>query len=339
MYLFILILSIIQTFTKKFIPFLPIIIMCTMIAGFRNEVGKDYISYKNIFEHIQSLQDYPLIEPGFKYLVLALKSFNLNYLWIFFIIGAISLFFYYRGIVQQTKYTYFAFFIFFNTYIVTAIYSGLRQGLVMGIFLFMLTSLYERKFLHVLISTVIAFSIHITGILILISYLVPKKIVIPKKYIIIALLVSFLFLFIDVSKYLFDYFPLYLQMKFVDYSEAFDEKINLIRVLQRVFLIIPFVYYYDLIVKKSDRLKYFFYIYLIGYFVYIVFSFNLAFATKINQFFRVLEIIMFPMLLELIKSKFNKSFLFILVVVWSTSILFLFITIPENYPYKIWNIF
>ncbi len=338
MYGFILILSILQTFTKKFIPFLPIIILFIMIAGFRYEVGKDYIPYKNIFTNIQDISDYPLIEPGFKYLVLALKSLDLNYLCIFFIIGLISLLLYYKGIVLQTKYTYFAFFIFYNTYLVTAIYSGLRQGLVMGIFLSLLNNMYKRKISHVLLATVIAVSIHITGILILFAYFIPRKLIIPKKVIIAALYISLLFLFFDVSKYLFDYFPSYIQMKFIDYAKGFDEKINFIRVLQRLLLILPFIYYYDLI-KKSHKLKYYFYIYLLGYFIYIIFSFNLAFATKINQFFRVLEIIMFPMLLELIRNKTSKIILFTLIVIWSTSILMLFIGIPENYPYKIWNVF
>jgi hypothetical protein len=324
---------------RKFLPFFPILLMMILIAGFRYKVGKDYVAYEHIFKNISSIYDFPLIEIGFKYIVLFLKSIELHYLEIFFIMSIITFLLYYKAIVEQTKYTFFAFFLFFNTYMITSVYSGLRQGLAMGIFLFLLNDIYKRNIFKVFLGSIIAFSIHITGILILIIYFIPRNINIKKLYIIVFVICSFIFVYIDISKYFIDYFPLYIQMKFIDYSEDFSEKINIIRVLQRVVLIIPFLIYYDLILKKSDKLKYFLYIYLIGFFIYMIFSFNLAFATKINQFFRVLEIIMFPMLLELIRNKTNKIILFILIVIWSTLILKLFLSIPENYPYRLWNVF
>lgn len=306
------------------------------ITGFRNEVGKDYIVYQNIFDNLEKLDDYPLIEVGFKYIILFLKKLHIDSFGLFFIFGTIALLLYYFAIRLQVKYKIFAFFLFFNTYLVTAIFSGIRQGIVMGIFLLMLNALYNREKYKVLLASLIAFSIHVTGILILLLYFVPKRYVIKLIYIILALFISFIFLYFDISRSIIGYLPDYIQLKFVDYSEAFDAKVNVQRVLQRFLLILPFLFYYKTIIQKSDKLKYFFYLYLIGYFIYIVFSYNLAFATKINQFFRVLEIIMFPMLLELVKNKVNKIILFLLLVVWSSLILLLFLEIPENYPYQIW---
>ncbi len=69
-----LIFSFLQTFFKKYIPLFPFIILLVLVSGFRYEVGKDYIVYENMFMSINDITDNPLIEPGFKYIILTLKS-------------------------------------------------------------------------------------------------------------------------------------------------------------------------------------------------------------------------------------------------------------------------
>lgn len=335
-YVFLLIYSYLEVFLKKRTFLFPIVLILMLIAGLRYKVGKDYTAYENIFSNTVSIFDFPLIEPGFKYIIIFLKNYDIDTIGLFFLIGTVTLLIYYFAIAIHVKYKIFSLFLFFNTYLITAVFSGIRQGIAMGIFLLALNALYNKNLYKVFIASMVAFSIHVTGIIILLLYLVPAKYVIKKEYIIIFVLSSFVFLYFDFSNVIAKFFPDYILLKFNDYSQGFDASINLQRVLQRVLLILPFIFYYDLIIKKSDKLKYLFYLYLIGYFIYIVFSNNLAFATKINQFFRVLEIIMFPMLLELLHSKINKIILFVLLVIWSTLILLLFLSIEENYPYHMW---
>ena len=173
-----------------------------------------------------------------------------------------------------------------------------------------------------------------SGICILIAYIL-RNIKISKKLYIYILILGTVFCFFNPIEPIIVNFPFFgIKEKFIAYIQ-FSETISLIDILQRMTILIIFMINVD---KFEGRDKKVFNVYIWGWIFYCLLSFNATVATRINMFFRVLEVILLPNLLCNCKNQTMKIFLYIFIVLWTLATLIISLMNPYNFPYKIINL-
>ncbi len=173
---------------KRFnIMYLIICIFLIIFSASRDNIGLDYISYKEIFEMVQynasslkgltELNQYYNIEVSFLIICLFSKNFRLVLL-IYAILG-IGIKCYVIG--KVCKYKYLALFFYFTYYYLYFDMGVIRQGVAMSFMMIALVALNEDHKIKFFIYLAIGTAFHITA-LILLPFVFLKEINIKMKY-------------------------------------------------------------------------------------------------------------------------------------------------------------
>ena len=171
----------------------------------------------------------------------------------------------------------------------------MRQAVAMGIFVYTLPYILDDKKKKIIILTLLAISFHTSGIIILLSYLMYKI-----KINLSFFLVGGVSLTVLLSKYVS------VQLVFeklglnIYYLEELSKSTSVFQILTRIIVLLFLLLFYRLFVQKSSNnigFKNLFKAYFLGFFIYVYFFELNTFATRINMFFRVLEVILFPIIL------------------------------------------
>lgn len=109
----------------------------------------------------------------------------------------------------------------------------------------------------------------------------------------------------------------FLVVKMKSYSDLYSDPVKYTSILQRCILVFSFMFFYDKFDEFNKRLIS---IYVVGFLIYSIFSFNGLIATRINLFYKVLDVLLVSNLLYLIKGK-GKLFACTLLLVFGFIIL------------------
>jgi len=305
------------------------IVILSFIASIRYRVGTDFSSYESIWNGIRPLgehQTYTYLEPGFVYFLSFLKLFSNSSVLFFSTMSILTLYILYKGIKKINNINiYVAIALYFMIFYMPYLFNGMRQALSMSIFIYSLTYIINGNFKKVLFLSLIATSFHVTGFLILISYFISKIKINLVYYFLLGVLISFLFYYFGVLGYLVD---LLTPGKFTTYANSWG-KTSFFQLVVRTMIAIFFIFSATKVIKNKFFVKTVM-IYLIGYFIYISLADANMLATRFNMFFRVLEIILFSILLYQSKYLFNRIIFFIFTFIMSGSIFYLNISNPDN---------
>jgi hypothetical protein len=309
--------------------------IASVLAGIRFGVGRDFFNYMRIFRGIETASDYEHLEFGFRFLVSIFKAVGFSEQWLFFIFAFIAFAFLVKGILSLSKRPLLSVFIYWCVFYIGYVFNGLRQGIAMSIFIFLLKDIEQRNFRKILLFSVLAAAIHFSGIFIIVAYFAYNIKLSRKTYLALTFL---MFLVLITNNYwmntLISTLPSFLSSKVVRYQTRFETGLTLFNVLQRIALLSIFLTYYNDIVKKFKEFKGFFSIYYCGFIFYSIFSFQAMFATRINMFFRILEIVLIPYLIELKINRHQKLIILISIIIWSTLIYLSEFNNPSNYPFR-----
>lgn len=338
LYIYFLSLSVAQLVYKqkfKVITFFSMLLL-VFLAGIRVNTGIDYLAYLDIWHAIAPLSknstfQMVAVEPGFVFLVSFIKLLTAKSLYFFLICAFLSIFPVYLGLKRMNiKYMFISFFIYLLVFYLTYPFNGMRQGIAMGIFIFSLPFIFEKKLLYVILLSVIASLIHLTGLLIIVAYLVTLYKINIKQFFLVGFSLSIICLKLDLlGKLLFDV----LGVSTV-YITLFSESTSMFQITTRVLLLFVLYYFREMI--KNPILDKLFIMYLVGFFIYIsLFQYNLL-ATRFNMFFRLLEIILVPILLEKTKNIETRLALLFIFLIPSTYSFYTFLLVEENkYHYEL----
>lgn len=137
---------------KKFI-FLFQCCIALFIVTFRDGAGYDYYAYIDIYDYTPPITDWftqwgnlfsgrlTFVELGYLVVNGGVKSVFDSYIIVFFIMGAISYYMYYRSFSEMTKYVFSAFLVYIATVFFYKDMGQIRHGLAMAL------SLYSIQFL------------------------------------------------------------------------------------------------------------------------------------------------------------------------------------------------
>jgi hypothetical protein len=326
----------VKRFTKRqtSILLLLFLLVFSLSAAIRYGVGKDYFNYLSIFQNINNFNDFDYLEPGFRALVVILKNLGFTDNSLFFFFAFLSILLLILGIKKTSEYPILSLFIFFLVFYIGYIFNGMRQGVVMGLFVFLLKDIEERKFLKVLFFTILGMSIHSSASFILVGYFFVRLVLSRKNYIILTIILLGLVITNGLwTGFVIKIMPGFIESRIFSYMQNFDAEVDNIGLLQRVVILVPFLLYYPKLSSTNKSFEFLFKLYYLGFIFYSIFSFQDMFATRINMLFRVLEVILFPYLLTININKYEKALIFVVTIVWGGVILLTELNHPWNYPF------
>lgn len=311
-----------------------LLLYLSILAGIRHGIGIDYFTYQNIFHGINDFSDYNYLEPGFRLLVVFFKSIGVHSQWLFFVFALITLVLLVKSITKNSYYPLLSLFLYLCIFYTGYVFNVLRQGIAMSIFLISLQYIEERRIWRVLLLSLIGTSIHYSGIFIIIGYIFTK-ISIKRKTYIILLLISIGLIFASnlYAGKIISFMPAIISQKLISYSNTFRSSIDLVGLIQRVLLFIPLLMYYPMLNKVDKKFEIIFKLYFLGFLFYSLFSFQGLLATRINMFYKILEILLIPYLFALRIKTFDKLLLFLFVILWGGIIYYSVFRSPYFYPF------
>ncbi len=315
-----------------------------MLASIRYHVGTDYYSYYKFFNNINPFKfesNYITgtsynFEPLFLYITAILKNLIISPYFYFSFFSFFTLLLVFKGITILSPHYLLSIFLFYSHFYANYTYNGIRQGIVMGFFLISLKYIIDKKLLSTIAITIIAIMFHKSGALILISYFLSKIDFKNRLILILGIITSILIWKLGIGERLFTLvtfqFPQYHEYLRI-YIELFYTEHTLFNVLQRILIIIPLIFYYPELSKNNQFTK-LFSIYFFGIIIYFIFGFFSIFMTRINMFFRIIEILLIPIFYQSLKSKKQKILVLIVIGIWSFVILANLYYNEDFYPFR-----
>ena len=345
--IFLFLLSLLSVFyddlRKSKVVLFIVIISLFVLSSIRYDIGTDYQTYFTFFELVKpfsfnsifsSQHDY--FEPLFQYTSSILKHFFKNPIYHFSFWAFVTLLFFWVGIKRESNHYIMSLFILYCNFYVNYTFNGIRQGIVMAIFIYSIRYIINRDLMKVLFVSLVSSLIHSTGILILFSYFISFIRFRNRLTLILILTASIITWQTGLGEKIFTFIALRFQ-DFIPnlgwYAKIFLYDHNFGQALQRVLLLVPLLYYYPLLSKDSKFSK-LFSIYFFGVIIYFMFGFFGLFIARINMFFRILEIILIPILYQRIQNKNQKIIVQVFIMIWCFVILSWVYSKEAYYPFK-----
>jgi hypothetical protein len=316
-----------------------------LIGGLRYKVGADWGMYEYLFDDINSLSDIfdkreEKLYVFFNYL---LKQVYNNYSFFIFILFSFSFSLKYYIIKLYSPDVFLSLMIYiFGVFLIYDL-NGLRQGMAMAFVLLSIPLIVNNKFFYFLLIVMIGSLFHVSAIIFLPFYFLAKIKISNKK--IIFILVCSIILAIPIRALVANSSALQLILElstFSHYSTYNDEEtyrvntsILSIALLQRIIILVLFLYNYKRIKIKSNIKVLLRNGYFISIVLFVLLSFNGQFAARLSFYYKNLDILMVPLIVYSIRNKSVKLFVFIFFLIFCLLGTYRLINIPNGYliPY------
>lgn len=293
--------------------------LLVFIAGLRGNVGTDTQEYLSFWSGLAPVYRYDSdyysnFELGYKLIFSIIKIFSSSDITFLLFNALLALVPLYIGLKKiLNDHVVISLIIYYSVFFIPYILNGMRQAIAMGFFVFALPYFLRRKSVSVIFTAILASLFHSSGLLILVSYIfyiIAKKI---KKWFyffsfICALLVYKLGLGGIV---LFNYTSVSRDV----YTIEFNESTSFFQIVIRTVMALFIMFFAINLEKKNRLILNLFNVYWFGYLLYIVFIDNNMISTRFNMFFRILEIVLVPLIISAYIFKFNKNSVFILFLI------------------------
>lgn len=276
--------------------FVPLVLV--IVAALRVDTGTDYAAYLKLWTFVDPLSElfgknlrYGELEVGFVFIMGLLKQFTASapVFWGF----CASLVFVplVWGVKKLAIPSFFVvILVYLMAFYIPYTFNGMRQAIAMSIFIASVPFMLQRHNFMVLALTLLATSFHLSGALILLAYAVQFYRGNLLPIMLVGSLAAFVLSQLNVLSFIL--FDLVGISKV--YVQKFTESTSLFKLATRALLLLAFFYFYP---QGNDTYKKLFRMYLLGFFIYVGLAEYNMLATRFNMFFRVLEILMLPLLL------------------------------------------
>jgi hypothetical protein len=270
-----------------------------LYAGLRED-SMDYKVYKVLYKNYNDIT----IEYAFKLISFLVQNFfggNIKYLFLIFAFLAVSLKF--KAIKILSSSVVASICIYYSNYYLLHEMTQIRAGVASAFLLLAIKPIYERDFKKFLIYAALGFSFHYSALVILPLWFLRNKI--NFKLLFCSIFVGYAFYFLGISIITIIPIPgvqekieIYLKLQ-----ESDEKTINVFNYLYLARIIIFYILLLNFkkLVTYNKYLPILLNIYSISIVSYTVFASVPAFASRISEFFGVVEIILFPLLMYLFK--------------------------------------
>lgn len=296
---------------NKYLLYIFLGVLLVIIAGFREEdVVRDYINYVTYFHE----QDFLQVEPTFVLISKGIYLFIGPYpIYIFVLFAAIGVSLKLVAIKQLSSLWFLSLVIYISNFFILHEMTQMRAGIASALLLLCVKPIYERDLKRFLLFSLLGFLFHYSAIVILPLWFLGVKA--RKDFLMFSIPVAYLIYFSGIN--LITTIPIeVIQSKISIYQtlmELGDEESILINVFNFVFLgkIVLFyflLYKYELIVSENKYVPILMKIYCISLLSYLVLAVMPPIATRINELFAIVEIVLLPLIYYAFKPAwFSKS--------------------------------
>lgn len=308
----------ITMFFFSVLAFLLIIIF----GGLRYNVGADWDSYERIFNESRFDNIFETgIEPFFNLLIVAIKFFNLNYLFLVFTVFTIATAIKFSFLFKYSNSFFAALLVYFPIQFMAYDINGIRQGLAIGIIFCSVDSLLKKKLWTFLAIVLVAMCFHYSAVIFFPFYFIANK-KIASKYIHIIIVLSIVIGFLLQKIILSFLLPrlsglesIFAQKVFsYSGSEEFGQGISLgFSTVHRLLIFYLFFIFYDKIKLKEGLKNILLNSYLISLLLYFLFSAIEIVASRGSLYYRSFDILIIASFLT-IPVKFEHKFCVYLLV-------------------------
>lgn len=323
--------------TGSTVVFVLALVFITFVEAMRSvNVGEDLIGYISWFNYyksipitINTLLDFSAFEPGFMLLYKAIALFFANDQAFIIVTSALivflNLFFLYKN--SRDFYLSLLLFLGFNHFFTSMV--SLRQYIAIGIVMWILPNLNNKKYGRALLLAVVAFFFHMTSIIatafIVVGYIVrTKKIIIPWA---LGIALSLIPLGSKIFTFLISFFPKYQ----LNYSLSSGGEIGSLRLIYILLEVVIIVYVYF---SKRDDKEY------TEYSLLLIPAIMCGLLTTIPHIFRVgyyfdyFLLLLIPKIVE--DSSKNKYVMRFVIIIISAVFFFYYLSINpgETVPYE-----
>lgn len=327
-----------STIKRNRLIFCSILVM-SIFAGFRYNVGTDWITYYNYFNYIGNTHS-GYMEPLYNLLNIIVyeisHSFSVLCTVIMFIMQLLvyKTLFYYNDKIQKISISFGVFIFSFSLYVNS--FNGMRQDLAVAIIFFSFIFLLERRYLRYILLVLFASAIHNSAIFCLFFLffkLNSKKYGVILNYIYISLLfLSLLFgdkIILLLTK-LSSNLGLYVNYEVGTGNNSY---MYLIQILPMIFLLIIFGYN---VLKNNNDSIILFKIYVLQIFTQ---SLGMYIATidRLALYSMAFQILLYPIIHANIRNQSNrKIFLFCTCILFYTLFFIVYYILDGNgiFPYE-----
>ncbi|WP_369769581.1 EpsG family protein [Flavobacterium sp. WC2416] len=295
----------------KSILFFVLGLVLILIAGFRSEVvDRDYANYVTYFHE----QDYLAVEPAFVVISKCINSYlGSNPIYLFVLFATIGVSFKSIAIRQLTELWFLSLVIYLSNFFILHEMTQIRAGVASAFLLLCVKPIYDRDLKRFLLFAILGFTFHYSAIVILPLWFLGIKA--RKKALLFSLPVAYIIYFSGIN--LITTIPIsVIQNKIAMYQtlmELGNEESILINVFNLVFLAKIVVFYfllskYELILSYNKYTPILMKIYCISLMSYLVLAVMPPIATRINELFAIVDIILIPFIYYAFKPVwFSKS--------------------------------
>jgi hypothetical protein len=298
--------------------------MLFFIAAFRVEnIDRDYGTYVSAFYEDNVLTS--IFEPTFLFFSFFIKTFlyeKVIFLFIFYAIIGVLLKLY--SIFRISDFPLFSLLLYFSYFFTLQEMTQIRIGAALSIFFFSLPYLLKRDYKFFFLFVSISFCFHFSTIILApLVFLNSQKI--NKSHWLIFLVLSILVTFFS-NAFLINFFEtfdfIFFQNKINAYAGNNNAELNIFNfwIILRISFSLLLLFKIDYLFKYNKYSILLLKIYFLSICFYYIFSYNPVFASRINDILGIVEILLFPSILYIIKPKYiAKS----LLIVYSAFFLYL----------------
>ena len=272
------------------------------VSATRIAVGNDYWSYTSIFNLLAQNRDKSVAtEIGFNLLVKAVQHIfgfeGKQYIIIFAIVAFVTLYFFMKGIREQTKDYAISLSIFMLLGYYASSFNSIRSYLAFAVAFYSVKYIFKREFGKFALLILLASTFHISILIVLVAY--PLGLIKWKPWSIIAA---------SVLSASFMIFPkVYRRLVFLIYphyeNSVYDVvEISYFNIARCIGLLILCIILYKKVIKQSEKNRFYFNMNIFASIVYICCSF-LPVVSRIGYYFNVFQIILVPVLINAIPKK------------------------------------
>lgn len=278
------------------------VILLILVAGLRDGTGTDTKTYTYIWNSILPFNEYSILgyngmeylEPGFRIFISILKMFTDSSVVFFIFMASISIGFLYAGLKKIPQINLFlAIALYLMIFFMPYTLNVMRQAIAMSIFVFVLPHILNAEFKKTFFWALLAASFHSVGFMIILAYFIAQLKVKLLPFIFGGLFFSILFYKFKVLRFFLDLISPGLYSAFVD-NENWGS-VDFSQIILR-FLILSSLVFSALVLQKESWFSKIVMVYSIGFFIYVALADSSMLAARFNMFFRILEVVMFPII-------------------------------------------
>ena len=321
------------------------ILIPTLIGGLRNEVGVDYMSYKNKLIAAQTT-DMASFSARYGGMEPALWLFGqLPWEIFFFATSFLTILFFYLGFRRfNTKHIGLCMLLVMMVIFPQAL-GGVRQGVAMSICFFAFSFVPERRIEPFIVSILFAALFHYSSLIMLLIYplyiLMVERPESDKKYVTkLIVMAAALVAFIVIGFQIIDYIPilnkyaLYTTSEFAEQYGVYTSSHNILPELASLALVIMF---YGHLVSRKNKIGRFMMLGIVLMFVVTLVGFAVPLASRLADYFIAFFILTFAAAIDTFEDARSRNFMVAAMIAYA--VLFFYAGVYLNgsgeiFPYK-----